>query len=240
MGNYVLVHGAWHGGWAWTPVARSLSEQGHKVYTPTMAGHGPDVDRSGIGQEDCVNSLVSYIEARDLRDVILVGHSWGGNVLCGAAPRIANRLSRLIFWNAFVLNEGESLMDAVPVPYQQLFTQLATLSLDNTVSLPWEVWRSAFMQTGGEGEARLAYSLMCPEPMGCFTDKLDQKAFFALDIPRSYINCRQDISLPPGEYAWYPRFGERLGQHKLVELDGPHEACFTNPAELAEAILESS
>ncbi len=240
MANYVLVHGAWHGGWAWTPVARLLSAQGHTVHTPTMAGHGPDVDRVGVGQAECVNSLVRYIEERNLRDITLVGHSWGGNVLCGAAPLIANRLSGLIFWNAFVVGDGESLVDVVPQQFRELFTFLAGQTTDNTVMLPWEVWRAAFMQTGSEGEARLAYELMTPEPFGCFTDKLDQKAFFALDTPRSYINCRDDIALPPGEYAWYPRFGQRLGEHKLVEAEGCHEACFTNTAQLAAAILEAT
>lgn len=238
--TYVLVHGAWHGGWSWTAVARRLTEQGQKVYAPTMAGHGPDVERAGITHKDCVASLIQYIEARDLRDVILVGHSWGGNVLCGAAPLIADRLQRLIFWSAFVLNDGESLLDAIPPDYRALFEHLVSQTPDRTITLPWEVWRGAFMQDSGEEAARLAYSLLTPEPMGVFEAKLDQEEFFKLNTPRSYILCRQDISLPPGEYAWYPRFGDRLGKHKLVEMDGSHEVCFTRPVELADAIIEAS
>lgn len=238
--TYVLVHGSWHGGWCWTPVANHLTGLGHKVYTPTLAGHGPDVERAGVTHQDCVDTLVQYIEQRDLRDVILLGHSWGGNMLCAAAPRIADRLQRLIFWSAFVLNDGECILDVLPPHYVALFRDLAGSSSDYTVSLPWEVWRGGFMQDGGEEAARLAYSLMTPEPMRIYEAKLDQKAFFKLDIPKSYLLTRQDLSLPPGEYGWYPRFGKRLGEHKYVEVDGSHEACFTRPIDLANAIVEAS
>jgi pimeloyl-ACP methyl ester carboxylesterase len=238
--TYVLVHGSWHGGWGWTAVAKHLAEQGHKVYTPTLAGHGPDVDRVGVTHQDCVDSLVQYIERRDLRDVILLGHSWGGNMLCAAAPRIADRLQRLIFWSAFVLNDGECILDVVPPHYVALFRELSGSSPDYTVSMPWPVWQNAFMQDGGEEAARLAYSLLSPEPMRVYEAKLDQKAFFKLNIPKSYLLTRQDLAMPPGEYAWYPRFGDRLGEHKYVEIDGSHEACFTRPMELANAIVEAS
>lgn len=238
--TYVLVHGSWHGGWGWTAVAKHLVEQGHKVYAPTLAGHGPDVERVGVTHQDCVDSLVQYIDKRDLRNIILVGHSWGGNMLCGAAPRIADRLQRLIFWSAFVLNDGESTLDSLPPDYVALFKHLADSSSDYTVSLPWEVWRGAFMQDSGEEAARLAYSLLSPEPMRVYEAKLDQKAFFKLNIPKSYLLARQDVALPPGEYAWYPRYGKRLGEHKYVETDGSHEACFTRPIELANAIVEAS
>lgn len=238
--TYVLVHGAWHGGWAWAAVARRLTEQGHKAHTPTLPGHGPDVERTGITQEGCVASLVQYIKERDLHDVILVGHSWGGNPVCGAASLLADRLQRLIFLNAFVLQDGESLMDAVPPDYRALFTHLASQTPDRSIMLPWEVWRGAFMNDGGEEAARLAYSLLSPEPISVFEAKLDQKEFFKLNIPKSYINCQQDIALPPGEWAWYPRFGKRLGTHKLVEPIGSHEGCFTHPTELADAIIEAS
>ncbi len=238
--TYVLVHGSWHGGWCWTAVAKHLTEQGHKVYAPTLAGHGPDVERAGVTHQDCVDSLVQYIEERDLRNVILVGHSWGGNTVCGAAPRIADRLQRLIFWSAFVLNDGESTLDVLPPHYVALFRQLANSSSDYTVSLPWEVWRGVFMQDSGEETARLVYSLLSPEPMNVYEATLDQKAFFKLSIPKSYLLTRQDISLPPDEYPWYPRFGNRLGAHKYVEVDGSHEACFTRPIELANAIIEAS
>ena len=238
--TYLLIHDSWHDGACWAPVARRLEEQGNKVVAPTLAGHGPGVERAGITLDNCIDSLVKDVEAHDLRDVTAVAHGWGGVVLSGAAPRIAGRLKRLVFLNAFVLQTGESVEDVIPLPYRELFAQLVPQTKDRTVMLPWEVWRSAFMQLGTEEEARQAYARLSPEPMSLFEVKLDQTKFFALDIPRSYINCRQDIALPPGEYAWYPRFGERLGKHKLVEANGCHAALSINPAEIADAILEAS
>jgi pimeloyl-ACP methyl ester carboxylesterase len=205
-----------------------------------MAGHVPDVERAGVTHQDCVNSLMQYIEARNLHDVILVGHSWGGNMLCGAAPHLASRLKRLIFWNAFVLEDGHCLLDEIPPDYVGLFKHLSSQTKDNTVFLPWEVWRGAFQQDGPEEVARLVYSLLSPEPMGVFEGKWDQKAFYQLKTPTSYVNCRQDIALPPGDYAWTPRFPHRLSHPKIVELDGSHEAIFTRPTELADAFIQAS
>ncbi|MGH9003618.1 MAG: alpha/beta fold hydrolase, partial [Acidimicrobiia bacterium] len=81
MSTYVLVHGSWHGGWCWGPVVAGLAERGHVAFAPTMPGHGVGAERAGIRNEDCINALVEFIEERDLRDLILVGHSWGGTVL---------------------------------------------------------------------------------------------------------------------------------------------------------------
>lgn len=78
-----------------------------------------------------------------------------------------------------------------------------------------------------------------PEPYRLFTDKLDLKKFYSLEIPRSYLNCTEDIALPPGEWGWHPRMFLRLGICRLVQMPGSHEALFTNPALLAEKIIEA-
>jgi len=88
--TFVLIHGTWHGGWAWRGVVDSLSQKGHRAYAPTLAGHGPGVTRSGITHEDCVNSVVSYIERNGLEQVDLVGHSFGGTVV----QKVAEQLPR--------------------------------------------------------------------------------------------------------------------------------------------------
>ncbi len=238
--TYVLIHDSWHDGGSWAQVARRLEERGHKTFAPTLPGSGPGVERAGVTLEICIDGLVKFVEAQDLRGVTAVAHGWSGVVLSGAAPRIADRLSRLVFWNAFVLRTGESVLDVIPPPYRELFTQLSSQTKDRTVLPPWEVWRSAFMQLGSEEAAREAYSRMNPAPMSVFEGTLDQTRWNALDIPKSFIHCRQNISLPPGEYGWYPRFGERLGKHKLVETDGCHEELFTNPQGISDAIISAS
>ncbi|MDP9444815.1 MAG: alpha/beta hydrolase [Actinomycetota bacterium] len=119
--DFVLVHGAWHGGWAWQPVAAPLRAAGHRVSAPTSPGLGVDDDPRGVTLADCVDALVDHVERSDRTDVTLVGHSWGGYVIAGAAPRLASRLRRIVFWSAFVPEAGRSLYDEVPPEYQGLF-----------------------------------------------------------------------------------------------------------------------
>jgi pimeloyl-ACP methyl ester carboxylesterase len=77
--TFVLIHGTWHGGWAWQDVIRNLSAKGHRAHAPTLAGHGPGATRLGVTHEDCVTSVVSYIQESDLEKVNLVGHSFRRN-----------------------------------------------------------------------------------------------------------------------------------------------------------------
>src|SRR5690349_12482287 len=89
--NFVLVHGAWHGGWAWQPVASRLRAAGHRVWAPTCPGLGIDDDPRGVTLAGCIDSVVSQVEASFAVDVTLVGHSWGGYVIAAAAPRCGGR-----------------------------------------------------------------------------------------------------------------------------------------------------
>src|SRR5215471_12703942 len=79
--TFVMIHGSWHGGWAWQGVERQLSKAGHRAQTPTLPGHGPGAMRKGVSHQDCVSSVVSFIQERRLEKVILVGHSFGGSVI---------------------------------------------------------------------------------------------------------------------------------------------------------------
>ncbi|WP_430296245.1 alpha/beta fold hydrolase [Sinomonas sp. B1-1] len=92
--TFVLVHGAWHGGWAWRPVGARLHAAGHVVHAPTSPGLTPGDDPAGVGLGVAVDALVAYVEWRDLRGVTLVGHSWGGFLLSAAAPRLADHTAR--------------------------------------------------------------------------------------------------------------------------------------------------
>jgi pimeloyl-ACP methyl ester carboxylesterase len=237
--RFVLVHGSWHDGALWKPVADALDVAGHHVTTPTIAGHGKDVEKAGITHEDCVRSIVEHIEEEDLSDVVLVGHSFGGTVIARVAMEIPQRLRRLVFWNAFVPEDGNSLNDEVPPFYVEMFDGLAAETDDDTVRLPWPVWREAFINDADEALARSAYERLSPEPYQPFTAKLDLKAFYSLDLPRSYLNCTEDIALPPGEWGWHPRMSSRLGLYRLVQMPGSHEVIFTNPAGLADKLVEA-
>ncbi len=123
--TYVLVHGAWHTGAEIEDVAAVMREAGHTVHCPTIAGNRPGDDRAATGLADAIDSIVAFIEASDLKDIRLAGHSYGGMVISGVADRIAQRLKRLVYINAFVPLDGESLNDMVPPAYVAMFDAIA-------------------------------------------------------------------------------------------------------------------
>ena len=238
MSTYVLVHGSWHDGSAWEPVIRQLEAHGHSAFGPTIAGHGKGADRR-VNHAQCTQSIVDFIVAQNLTEVVLVGHSFGGTIIAKAAEAIPERIRRLVFWNAFVLRDGCSLNDEIPPPYRELFDELVRHSADGTVMLPFPIWREAFINDADLALAQSAYARLSPEPYMPFTEKLDMKKFYSLQIPKSYLNCTEDCALPQGEWGWHPRLSSRLGLFRLVQMPGSHETIFTNPTGLAGKIIEA-
>jgi pimeloyl-ACP methyl ester carboxylesterase len=236
--TFVLVHGAWHDGSAWDPTVRHLESRGQRAFAPTMAGHGKSAARN-VNHAQGTESIVRSIVDRSLRDVVLVGHSFGGTVICKVAEEIPERIKRLVFLNAFVLKDGNSLMDESPPHYVELFDRLAKESADHTVMIPFPIWRESFVNDADIETAKWTYAQLSPEPYQPCTDKLDLKNFYSLQTPRSFINCTEDIALPPGEWGWHPRMSSRLGLHRLVQMPGSHEVIYTNPGGLAEKIWEA-
>src|SRR3974390_3402763 len=98
--TFVMIHGSWHGGWAWQEVVRHLSKKGHIAEAPTLPGHGPRAKRSGIAHEDCVRGVVAYIQQHRLENVVLVGHSFGGSVIQKVTEELPNRIERAVFLDA--------------------------------------------------------------------------------------------------------------------------------------------
>jgi pimeloyl-ACP methyl ester carboxylesterase len=235
--TFVLVTGAWHGGWAWRPVAERLRRAGHRVLTPTLPGLHDGDDPTKHSLHDVADFVVDMVDRADLHDVTLVGHSWGGYVISPASKRLASRLRTLVYWSAFVPAEGQSLYEEVPPHYQELFDAQAAASGNHSVTLPFEVWQSAFIQDAGEDVQRLLHGLLVPQPMQYFTAPVDPVDPATLGVPVAYLLGSDDVALPPGEYGW-DRFAERLGVAPVM-LAGSHEACFTEPAALAEAILKA-
>lgn len=236
--TYVIVHGAWHTGTEMEAVANHIRHAGHSVHCPTLAGNHPDDDRSRIGLDDAITSVVDYLEREDLNNVRLVGHSYGGMVISGVADRVLQRLKRLVYVNAFVPLDGQCLNDMVPPHYIELFDTIAAEN-NNSVILPFPIWREAFINDADLALAQSSYEALNPHPYHTFTDPISLKQPLAqLDIGKSYVNCQQDTAMPHS-HPWHPRLSERLGLFRLVECEGSHEVWFTNPPRLAQAILEA-
>jgi pimeloyl-ACP methyl ester carboxylesterase len=236
--TFVLLHGSWHGGWAWEPSAWCLRELGHTVYTPTYPGHQPGASRAGITHDDYVAAVTGFIERRDLRDVILVGHSFGGSVVSRCAQKTPGRLKRLVFHTAFVVADGTSVNDNLPRQQAEVFAKSASASPDNTVECPWEAFRDFFIQDARPQDARSVWERLVPQPFQPWDVKLDLAEFYRTDLPKSYIAVADDRALPAG--AWHPGMSARLGKCKIVEMAGSHEVMFTRPAELARKLTEAA
>ncbi|MGC7404353.1 alpha/beta fold hydrolase [Pandoraea pneumonica] len=236
--TFVLIHGAWHDGRLWAPVAEHLRLAGHDVHTPTVAGHGADVGKN-VSHADGVRSIVDYIRAHDLANIVLVAHSFGGSVASRVAEELPDRMRRLVYWNAFVLRDGESIADVSPPAYNRMMDAIAEQRGDNTVTLPFHVWRDSFIGDADLAVAQHTYGLLSSEPYRMLTDKVPLKTFEQLDIPKTYLNAQADIAMPPGEYAWFPRFAQRLFPCRVVHMRGSHQVMFSDPAGLARKIWEA-
>lgn len=243
--TFVLIHGTWHGGWAWHNVIGSLAAKGHLGHAPTLAGHGPSAMRSGITHASCVDSVVSYIRRHELKDVVLVGHSFGGTVVQKAAEQIADRIARIVFLDALILQQNDCVFDLLPAAFLDSLAHKDSPGHDansGDLSLlpppPWETWRDNFIQDAPESVARSTWEQLSPEPGQVNLDRLDLKRFYSLAIPKSFIFCRHDRAMPEGYF--HPGMSSRLGGCKVVEMDGSHEVMFTRPAELAEKLTKAS
>jgi pimeloyl-ACP methyl ester carboxylesterase len=236
--QFVLIHGSWHDGSAWSQVAKRLEHHGHKAFAPTVAGHGKGVCKN-VSHARSTQSIVEFIVTRDLIDIVLVGHSYGGTIISKVAEKIPERIRRLVYWSGLVLNDGECLNDVVPPDFRKLFQRLAADSPDNSVMLPFPIWRESFLNDADLALAHRTYRQLSPEPYQQIIEPLDLKKFYTLDTPRSYLLGTEDIALPPGEWGWHPRMTSRLGPHRFVQMPGGHELLFSNPNGLADKLIEA-
>lgn len=113
MATFVLVHGGWDGGWGWRKVARKLQVSGHEVFTPTLTGSGERVHLATpeVGLDTHILDVANLLRYEDLYDVILVGTSYGGMVITGVAEIAPERIGQMIYLDAFVPQDGESVND---------------------------------------------------------------------------------------------------------------------------------
>ncbi len=234
--HFVLIHGAWHGGWCWEGVIKALERAGHTAQAPTMPGHAPGDDRSRVTLDTYVNKIVATLNEQ-VKPVVLVGHSSAGFLLQSAAPKAANKIERLIFLNAFILPDGKAQFDLVPPEAAQGMTAAANASPDKCVPVIEDFVRNMLMN-GESTEAQNALiSKLTPQPLALFTTPVSTTAFNGLTVPRSVVFCKGDASLPPGAFLG---MAQGLGKFDLVEIDGSHEALFTRPEPVAQALIKAA
>ena len=166
--TFLLVHGAWGGGWHWRRVADRLRLRGHIVYAPTLTGLGERLHQlhPGVDLSLHVADVLGVIKYESLNDIVLVGHSYGGFVISGVAEAIRGKIRSIVFLDAFVPNDGEALVDIVQ-PMVQEVIRGAQARGDNTVPI-----RDAAAFHMNEKDRAWADSLANPQPLGTFLEKI--------------------------------------------------------------------
>lgn len=241
----VLVHGAWHGGWCWRDVADRLSEQGARVFAPTMTGLG---DRLHLrtaykGLETFITDVIAVIEREELTSITLVGHSFGGMVVTGVADRMPERVKRLVYLDAAVPADGHSMIAMPDTPAEIVNATIAGLKAlapdgewMNPVSL------DALGLAGAPEPLReRAARGMTQHPLSSWTDPLHFRNG-GPQCPKTYIFCNKPVmertSFPAHyENAKAGRYGPGWTARTLAT---GHMAMFTAPVETAALIAEAA
>jgi pimeloyl-ACP methyl ester carboxylesterase len=235
MTTYVLIPGAWHGGWSWAPVAQRLRAAGHRAITTTLPGLGDGDDPRDHRLADAADHIVQLIEENDLTDVILVGHSWGGYPIAGAAGRLAGRLAGIVYYAAQIPVAGRSLIDDNPPEAGAMLSGLIESSPTRSIAPTIQFVEHIFMPGVDPATQRLVADLLTPMPGGYFLDPAEGTDVTTLDIALHYLLGDEDHALPhPGAV-----FAERLGLIP-IPVPGTHEGLLTHPDEVAKAILAVS
>jgi pimeloyl-ACP methyl ester carboxylesterase len=228
---FVLVHGVWHGGWCWSRVADILKSRGHRVSAPTHTGLGERCHllSADITLQTFVDDIIQHMKFGDLSEVVLVGHSFGGAPITGVADRVPDRIAKLIYLDAIMLNSGETWFDLLPEDLAKDRAELAERS-SGGLSLPPAPAQS-FGVSRPEDIAFLEPRLT-PHPFRTFTTALSLDNPIGNGLPATYIECTQP-AYPPAKVAL-----ERARQHgwPVAQIRTGHDAMVTAPQGLANLL----
>jgi pimeloyl-ACP methyl ester carboxylesterase len=231
MATFVLVHGAWHGSWCWKRVRKALQAQGHEVFTPTLTGVG---ERSHllsphVNLDTHIDDVVNLIRWEELSDVVLCGHSYGGAVISGVADRVPDRVGALVYLDAFVLEDGQSLHDTLPPAQRSLQLELTLQHGEG-----WKVPPIPAEVFGVNADDLEWVNRQCTrQPLATFQQvlKLERKGDAAENATFILASGWNDSPFP----AFYERAKAR-GWKTLTVACG-HDVMLDRPEELASALL---
>jgi pimeloyl-ACP methyl ester carboxylesterase len=234
MPTYVLVHGAWHGGWCWRRVERTLKAAGAEVFAPTLTGLG---ERAHLASpqtdlETHIRDVLGVLESEDLERVVLVGHSYSGIVVTAAADRAAGRVARLVYLDAVVPRDGECLYDRSPAQVKAHFEEQARVGGEGW-RVPASAASAAFLGLKEERDLSWVMPRLTPHPLRTFLEAVRLSAGFP-QMPRTYINCIGDK--PLGQ----PRSVQAEGIEDYHELRTGHDAMVTAPQDVGRLLRQAA
>lgn len=230
--TFVLIHGAWHGGWAWEKVYSQLNGLGAKVYTPTLSGLGEHKNtlNADIDLNTHITDVVNFIEIQDLHNVILVGHSYAGTVIAGVADRIPERLSKLVFLDAMIVENGQSALSVQPKDTQEFFKAKAQ---ENDHGLSLAALSADLFGVTDPSDIKWVNNRLTPQPFKTFTQPLELKNPFGNHLPLIYIACIQP------QMPALKAFSDQTKNNKnwkYYSMNTGHDAMITQPKELSKLL----
>ena len=229
MATYVLVHGAWHGGWCWRFVRTLLNN--HQVFAPSLTGLGErkHLARADVDLDTHIEDIVSLLEMEDLREVVLVGHSYGGMVVTGAADRAHARVKRLVYLDAFVPENGKCTLDYV-VPERAARMREEGERVGSVAPPPLSLWGHApdskhidFLKPR---EVRHPYRTMS-QPI-----RISNPAKLAA-ISKTFVYCSSPAT---GSFDQFAAKYRNDPAWKFFELKTGHDAMILMPERVAEIL----
>lgn len=233
MATFVLVHGGGHGGWCYQRVARILRSHGQEVYTPTMTGLGEreHLLSPAVDLDLQITDIVKVLEFEDLRDVILVGHSYGGMVITGVADRATDRVGHMVYLDAATPENGQSLVDLAGPLMEAARAEGRSVDGIELVLYPGTDPMNYFGLTDPE-QIEWVKPKLTPHPWKCFEQKLvlaNEAALRAL--PQTHIVCTWTLPFRDVELL------NEQSQGRVWDVDTGHDLMISEPAAVAELLL---
>jgi pimeloyl-ACP methyl ester carboxylesterase len=238
MARFVLVHGAFGGGWSWEPIVGPLEAAGHTVETLDLPGGGDDpTPVEGITLEACADRVCSVLAQRP-EPAVLVGWSMGGVVITQAAANCPAHVASLVFLCAFMPSDGQSLLDLTRLPEGAADMIQANIVVEGDppfAMLSDEATTAAIYNCCTPEQAAWAVARRRPQAVAPFATPVRVDDAVLASIPRSYVLTTQDQSIPP---ALQRRMIDEHPCRRVIELDADHAPQLSATDELVAALDE--
>jgi pimeloyl-ACP methyl ester carboxylesterase len=220
--TFLLVHGAWHGGWCWDQVSARLTALGHVVIAPTLTGlcERSHLLSPSVNLSTHIADIAGEIRFKDLSNIVLCGHSYGGMVITGVAERYAERIASIVYLDAFWPRDGQSLEDITGRPNQPGVNPTRTAS--------------AFMDPGN---AAWANARLTPQPVETFREKLKVTGAVERIPKRTFVQAT--IGEAPFFAATFERAKASPGW-KTVQVNSRHDVMVDDPDEMTRILLDAA
>ncbi len=236
MSTYLLVHGAWHGGWCWRKVVPLLEARGHKVLAPDMPGHGDDkTSAETVTLKTYTDRICEIVEAQS-EPVILVGHSMGGVLITQAAENRPLQVRALVYVTAFLPRNGESLMSWAQKDRESMVNPATIAAVsEGVVGFKAEYCREAFYANCADKDIAFAQSHLVNQSAQPFETLVTSTAERWGQIPRYYVECARDRTITP---MLQREMQKQSPCTRTYSIDTDHSPFFSAPEQLAEILLQ--